>query len=144
MEDILKPYLQTNCVEEGNEDLYKKLFEFEEQRTPESVRTSPARSVGLSPLEMSPLECQHNHEERRNSGVTCGTPPVLRECNLSPIRLSRAEMPRDRRFISRLDFSSNMSVDSIVLVPDSCEALPKNNSLTLGNPVQIMGGRFYF
>lgn len=114
VEEVLRPYFQVDCDCDNNQELYKKLFEFDEERSPESVHTSPALSIGLSPIQMSPF-----HSEKRNSGVFCNTPPALRECDLSPIRSMM--MTSDvvaRRSATRLNFSSHMSVDSIVLVPD--------------------------
>lgn len=130
VEEVLKPYFQTDCDRDNNQELYKKLFEFEEQRTPESVQTSPALSVDLSPIEMSPFQCKE-HPAIRNSGVFGNTPPVLRECELSPIHTMTDTV--SRRSATRLDFSNHMSVDSIVLVPDSCsDNVQTNKSFTFG------------
>lgn len=136
VEEVLKPYFQTDCECDRNQELYKKFFEFEEQSTPESAQTSPALSVSLSPIEMSPFQCK-DHRAIRNSGVFGNTPPILRECELSPIHSTIDTV--SRRSATRLDFSSHMSVDSIVLVPDSCsDNVPTNKSFTFGKQIVLM------
>lgn len=135
MEEVLKPYFQTDCGRNNNQDLYKKLFEFEEQKTPQSAQSSPAFSVILSPIEMSPYECKE-HAEIRNSGIF-GNEPLA--CNISPI----VDVPRERRSATRLDFSRHMSVDSIVCVPDETdEPILANKSLTLGETIDFKS--FFF
>lgn len=138
VEEVLGPYFTTpSDLENGNsvdQELYNKLFEYENQSTPQSAQTSPALSVGLSPIDMSPLQGA-GHEGNRKSGIFSNTPTALRHCNLSPIESSTAmsvEAVRDRRSAARLHFSSQMSVDSVVLVPDAMDPDVPNKSLTFG------------
>lgn len=130
VEEVLKPYFRTDCDHDDNRELYKKLFEFEEHETPQSAQTSPALSVLLSPIEMSPFQCEED-VEIRNSSTFCNEPLA---CNLSPI----LDVPRERSSATRLNFSHNMSVESVVCVPDENDAeMPTNKSLTFGKQKQL-------
>lgn len=135
--DVLKPYFQTDCGHDNNRELFKKLFDYVGQ-SPESTQTSPALSVALSPIEMSPTFQCTAHGELRSSGIFGNEPPT---CNLSPILDA---VPRERRSATRLDFTRHMSVDSIVCVPDEAdEQMPTNRSLTLGNAIFIFSNYSY-
>lgn len=138
IEDLLKPYfinpeMEQQETNDEEADLYKKLFDFEDQRTPESVHTSPALSVGLSPLDCSPFHSK-SFENARNSGIRYWNSPPLRDCNLSPIEtnVTSPEMQKSHRSATKLNFSGHMSVDSTGIVPDNGDGDFYNKSTLYG------------
>lgn len=136
VEDVLRPYLRQtehdheHAPIETNRELYEKLFEYNEQHTPGSHQSSPAPSVGLSPIELSPLPPQQTIRTR-NSGSFCNSSP-LPECDLSSIDSLSPDIPREKKSATRLYFSSHMSVDSLCVVPDEMDQLPSQKSLMFG------------
>lgn len=137
VEDILKPYFinTESAQQEKNQfdaELYQKLFNFDNQHTPESVRTSPALSIDLSPLDCSPFHSK-SFENARNSGGFLNSPP-LRECSLSPIESNVAspDVHKEHRSATKLNFSGHMSVDSAGVVPDNTVGDVPNRSTLYG------------
>lgn len=130
VEEILKPYFSYNENQQqnqnSNQSLYKKLFVYED-RSPDSVNTSPARSIVLSPFH-SKITVHNRHYE----SVDCED--KFNDCDLSPINISSCHIARERKSATRLDFSAHMSIDnSCNIVPDTLNL--RDESLSLGNSV---------
>ncbi|KAJ3642876.1 hypothetical protein Zmor_025625 [Zophobas morio] len=116
VEEILAPYFSYTVDQQAGDDqntsLYRKLFDSEEHGSPIS---SPAPSIGLSPLQFSP-------EFNQNKLDSTLEMPELRDCALSPIGHSPLA-----RSVCRLSFSGRMSVDASMVVPDVNKSLNCTN-----------------
>ncbi|XP_060528994.1 protein aurora borealis isoform X2 [Cylas formicarius] len=99
--NVDREYIQYTNI--SNCPLYRELFEFDDNaQMPGDIQSQlppPALSTGVSPLQLSPCNI-----------------PELKDCTLSPI--ARNSLTRLSKSACRLDFSSKMSVDISLIVPD--------------------------
>ncbi|XP_056636304.1 protein aurora borealis [Diorhabda sublineata] len=117
IEEILKPYFLPiedqrnvdNITDMKNTSLFKHLFDFEKDTLSSSEHESlhsisPISGKGTSPIK-TPVEMNRRHSL-----------PFEMDCSLSPI--GRKSSPKGSRSACRLDFSSKMSLDASLVVPD--------------------------
>ncbi|XP_050499699.1 uncharacterized protein LOC126880077 isoform X2 [Diabrotica virgifera virgifera] len=116
IEEMLKPYLLPSEAQQKtdeNDVLYKNLFNFDTNTgscTDREDCHSMLSGKGFSPVN-PPVLMDRKHSLPFEM-------PYLADCSLSPIDTKSSASPRVLRSACRLDFSSKMSLDASMLVPD--------------------------
>ncbi|XP_072378603.1 uncharacterized protein bora [Diabrotica undecimpunctata] len=125
VEEILKPYFlpaEAQQKTDENDVLIKNLFNFDTKPgccTDQEDSHSMLSGKGFSPVN-SPVRMDRKHSLPFEM-------PYLADCSLSPIDTKSS--PRVLRSACRLDFSSKMSLDASLIVPDVNNMT--NNSVVL-------------